>query len=557
MMSRIDTTYCSGTVANPVPNNVFGGLQYDYHGNFPNQHAPQTFRIQNWIDGIDHGNTQPDLLTAFDVNYDASIGGLNKALEKMHGSSRLVPLFEFRDFDPLFAPSFEDFMSKIDAAVQKMHADFLRPPSRRVKRQAGASSCGLPSPTSAALKTTRRSASPMITAPPSIKCSVVGPSPGTGVDEGYCDCVVGGSSAMTFPLRKTAGANSESCAYTTVPSATAAIKTDTTSWTSNCQACTLVGGEGGGHQTCTKVSHCTPTTSAITTPTIVAWVANGGTIDIGNAEDGGDGGKGLASEMFNKLSAMCDDSGCKSDHQEMDKVEVIVADGEEPLKPAMYVDQYYYQSIDVFKKMLAVGLSSWISALENPSLKRCTEVEYEADADATGSGCGSGPIPTDRLRRKVRRDNGTVLWERDGLLDEEHVLRERCLDDCVHPTVCHYKARMCLAPDSFTVVSGSKTDPYANHLTVNVVQDHSSDGFDCQEIAAGLTAAMALLAPELLEEDALEGIELEALCGVLEDPGSALSGLTPGSKRVVSRKLMGRLPGRSPFEGSDQMLWRG
>lgn len=366
---------------------------------------------------------------------------------------------------------------------------------------------------------------------------MIGPSPGTGVSEGYCDCVVGGSSSLTFPLRKADGTYSDSCAYTTVPSATTVVSTDTSSWTSGCQACTLVGGVGGGHESCTTVSGCTPTTSAVTSPTIVAWVANVGTIDIGNAEDDGDGGKSLATEMFNKLSGMCNDTGCRGDHQEMDNVEAAIADEEEPLKPAMYIDGAVYQNMDTFKQMLAVGISSWISALQNPSLQLCTEVDYEADAESTGSGCGSGPIRTDRLRRKVRRDNGTVLWERHGLSDEDRTLRRRCRDNCGPPTVCHYKAVMCQAPDSITVVSGSKDDPYANHLNIAVTLDKTDDGFDCEGIAAGLTAAMALLAPELLEEDALEGVELEALCGVLEDPTTALSSLIPGSgsKSIVRR----------------------
>lgn len=61
-------------------------------------------------------------------------------------------------------------------------------------------------------------------------------------------------------------------------------------------------------------------------------------------------------------------------------------------------------------------------------------------------------------------------------------------------------------------------DPYANRLNIGVTLDKTGDGFECEEIAAAITAAMVILAPELLEADAFEGVELEALCGIIQDP---------------------------------------
>lgn len=100
--------------------------------------------------------------------------------------------------------------------------------------------------------------------------------------------------------------------------------------------------------------------------------------------------------------------------------------------------------------MLSVGISSWISALNDPILTLCKNVTYEADADSTGSCCGKGPIPTQKLRRKVHRDNGAVLWERQGLAEEEDSLAKRCMDSCDPPMVCHYEARMCSAPNEIS-----------------------------------------------------------------------------------------------------------
>lgn len=68
-------------------------------------------------------------------------------------------------------------------------------------------------------------------------------------------------------------------------------------------------------------------------------------------------------------------------------------------------------------------------------------------------------------------------------------------------------------------------DPYANRLNIGITLDEKGDGFPCEEIAAGLTAAMILIAPELIGTDALEGVELEAICGVIKDPPSVVDNL--------------------------------
>ncbi|KAI8953537.1 hypothetical protein F4801DRAFT_120120 [Xylaria longipes] len=161
---------------------------------------------------------------------------------------------------------------------------------------------------------------------------------------------------------------SESCAYTSIPATTAfeTVTTATEAWTSNCNACTLVGGIADS-PTCTSISGCTPT--AAPTPTIAAWVGNLSTIDIGDAEDG-NGGKDLAMEMFTKLKGMCSPSGCKSNHAEMDNVETVLANGEQPLKPAMYLQDAQYSSQEVLEKMLSVGIGARISVLNNEDLQR-------------------------------------------------------------------------------------------------------------------------------------------------------------------------------------------
>ena len=86
-------------------------------------------------------------------------------------------------------------------------------------------------------------------------------------------------------------------------------------------------------------------------------------------------------------------------------------------------------------------------------------------------------------------------------------------------------------------------DPYANRLNIGITLDKSGDSFLCEEITAALTAAVVVLAPELLEVDALEGVELEAICGIIDDPSSAFDSMAESSK------LARRVPRRAPKAG--------
>ncbi|RDL32656.1 Uncharacterized protein BP5553_09112 [Venustampulla echinocandica] len=440
------------------------------------KNSAASVNIKTWIQGIGSGTGAKDALSVFDESIDGSIGGLKTATEKMYNSQRSVPLFEFRDLIDTHSTTEFEIFMGRVDTAVQALHRTFANPPQRKKRDVPAS-CYM---TSAATGTGSATSSvPVsITPAPTPSGELHNEDPDQGINQAFCLC----------------------------------------------DKCGLVAG-------------CTPT--AAPSPTIAAWVGNLSTIDIGNAEDG-NGGKDLATEMFGKLKAMCSGSTCKGDHAEMDNVEAAIADGEEPLKPAMYLQDATFTSQAVLEKMLSVGISSWVSALNDPTLKLCKNVTYEADADETGLGCGKGPIPTSRLRRKVRRDDGAVLWERGGLVAEQSRLAQRCLDNCDRPVVCHYEARMCSAPNEITVVMAGAGDPYANRLNIGVTLDASGHGFLCEEITAALTAAVVLLAPELLGVDALEGVELEAVCGIIHDPSSIIDNLKEPLK--VSRRAPKAVP---------------
>ena len=70
----------------------------------------------------------------------------------------------------------------------------------------------------------------------------------------------------------------------------------------------------------------------------------------------------------------------------------------------------------------------------------------------------------------------------------------------------------------------------------------------CEEITSALTAAVAILAPELVVVDLLEGVELGAICGLIADPTSIIDSLAAAQK-VKARgggHLRNQLPGAKP-----------
>ncbi|KAJ4421546.1 hypothetical protein N0V82_003684 [Gnomoniopsis sp. IMI 355080] len=433
------------------------------------------------------------------------------------------------------------------------------------------------------------------TTAPKPTCVLHNQDPDQGINQAYCLC---DQTATLSPLSvaKT-GHQSDSCAYSTIPAtgAQATVTTATSTWTSNCQACTIVGGIAD-QETCTSVSSCTPTGK----PKIIAWVSNS-TIAIGDAEDGDDG-KTLSKELFEKLSANCQGTSCGQDMATMDNVEYILSGGEEPLVPEMYIqdatgyvpavfelvypkiatDNLRRNSSSDIQKMLAVGISSWVAAMQDDGLGLCSNVTYQAEADMTGSGCGEGPIQPSKVRRVIRHRDNKVLFERsDSDLESRCSLRRdgETLDErgCSGTgtgdgnMVCTYSARMCNAPNEISmylptsyiptvilfkvldhflirrcaaVVQTDETNAMVGHLNLGVdIKQTDSSSFSCEDAATiigALSAITAVLAPEMLESEALEDMDLMAACGAVEDVQSVISAVT--SLANQKRTAMPSLP---------------
>lgn len=177
--------------------------------------------------------------------------------------------------------------------------------------------------------------------PPTPTCTHLQADPDKGRANGGCVC----DSSVTLPIltsnqpKDAKNLDEQFCGYTVLPTSGGddPITTESWVWTSNCQACTLIGGFAAS-KTCTPVEErCTSTPTVLPKPTIAAWVSNQSTIDLGNAADKNNG-TDLTKDLFNQLSSFCDDHSCDTQKSAtVDKAETIINKEEEPVKPVLSI----------------------------------------------------------------------------------------------------------------------------------------------------------------------------------------------------------------------------
>lgn len=278
------------------------------------------------------------------------------------------------------------------------------------------------------LTTLSPAASPTMTPPPVLTCTLQNEDPDQGINNRGCIC-----GSTTLPLLTVTGATdpAQSCSYTALPTQAVPnpITIETQTWTSNCQACTLVGGVADT-PTCTSVTGCTPT-QPVAPPmnTYALWLSNNTlpTGDIDNTNDGSD----LRNELANGLKGSCPNNtlGCDSTSPYIISNVPTIIDG----RPA-YIDLEFtvqdssYTSTSERDSMIASIVSTW----ERATNKNCSEVDFTDEPDPT-TVCSQSPV-----RRNL------PPWEE--AMERSAVV---CDHDLCPPTVssCSYKARICRAPD--------------------------------------------------------------------------------------------------------------
>lgn len=215
--------------------------------------------VKDWIASIEGGQS-PDKLTTLDKIVDGQIGGLGTALENVVGTTRGVPLFEFRDLSGIQAPRMEPFVTGAENAILSFHDRYKAPPQRKKSRRDIGSSYGKRQIAADCSITSPPTLTPTPTPAPS--CSLQNEDPDQGINARGCVC---GSTTLPLLTLTSVTDDAQSCSYTAIPTSGVPnpITIASTVYTTNCQACTLVGGIADT-PTCTAIEGCTPTPTSST-----------------------------------------------------------------------------------------------------------------------------------------------------------------------------------------------------------------------------------------------------------------------------------------------------
>ena len=249
---RLDPQFCGGTIAAPEPNSYMDGIGWCLKNTDTSDQDCLT--IEDWITSIASGSS-PDKLTQLDGLIDGQIGGLQSALENIIDTTRAVPLFEFRNLAGVSAGQMQNTVTIAEQAIITYFNRFKTPPQRKMaKRQTDVYGCPTTSPLSSTTPT------------PTPSCILQDSDPDQGIAGQGCIC-----GSTTLPLLTISSATdlAQSCAYTAIPTTTGTnpITILSSTYTSECQACTLIGGIADT-PTCTTIADCTtptPTPAATST----------------------------------------------------------------------------------------------------------------------------------------------------------------------------------------------------------------------------------------------------------------------------------------------------
>ena len=201
---------------------------------------PPSFTIKDWMNGIQAGTI--DAMAAGDITYDGQIGKLNDKTEYVLGTTREVPIFEFRNLGGSVCANFENLITAAEQTIINYHDKYKtapqklkrteqqhRAPHRAFRVRQAASACAAPplsSPTTATPTTSLASDTSSTTATPTTSlASDAGPpcwnyaAPEEGITN-FCTCVNGASLPNAPATGTNTGDNYSPCPWTVAPSLT-------------------------------------------------------------------------------------------------------------------------------------------------------------------------------------------------------------------------------------------------------------------------------------------------------------------------------------------------
>jgi hypothetical protein len=405
--------------------------------------------MKEWIDAIE-AYTSPDPISRVDKLIDGSVGRLGNKMEKVLGTERLVPIFEFRRLGGIKASGFGNVAEEVEKAIVVYHHSMANAP-RKLRRKQNAkfshirrgndtNACVPQTPTPTVTNSTLITPPPTTSAPIMPSCSMQNEDPDQGIDARGCIC---GSTTLPLLTISNPVHDSDSCSYTAMPSSSVdnPITVESQTWQNNCYPCSLVGGIADTPSCATTpVTGCTPTTPAVPTATVML---SNNSIPIGD-ENNKNNGTDLRNLLYQELQKRCPDELRGKDKKgnpmgvcdttspiEIDHIKTVVGDeeGEEVFKATISNSGYY--STKERDQVLAIAVSSWQQAVS----RSCKQVSYEETAQDTASGCGTGNV-----RRALMTPEHRNLTRRAPV---------PICEGCDPPPMpeCHYTATVCSGPD--------------------------------------------------------------------------------------------------------------
>lgn len=124
-----------------VPSEKIDTLKFHFADSLATPDQDSTLLVSHWINGLQENR---DMLAVMDNINDGQIGGLGSRMENVLGTSRLVPIFEFRDLTALTLEEAPEKVSLFEQIVIEYHRRMKKAP-KVTRRNADGTQNGLPS----------------------------------------------------------------------------------------------------------------------------------------------------------------------------------------------------------------------------------------------------------------------------------------------------------------------------------------------------------------------------------------------------------------------------